>query len=108
MVSYEWDIESWFIDKSGEEEIYEHDHRDRLYEWPIDQLISAIHQDREPSPFEDKSIICFTRLVLVRDADEGRSWAYVSDDGKLPEYFLDAYDRPTVKVPKRFHDELSR
>lgn len=44
-------------------------------------------------------------LVLVRDDDEGRSWAYV-EDGKLPQYFTDADGADAAKVPQRFHREV--
>lgn len=44
-------------------------------------------------------------IVLVRDADEGRSWAYLAG-GNLPPYFKDAYGINTAKVPARFIREV--
>lgn len=103
-IRYEWDIETVC---AASEDILDHDHRDRLSEYGMDQLIRAINQEREP---ENN----FTRLVLVRDCFDlddqmtCRSWAYVTDDGKLPERFLDAYDRPIAAIPKRFIEEFNR
>lgn len=44
-------------------------------------------------------------LVLVRDADDGRSWAYI-EDGELPLYFKDSDGSYATKVPQRFHKEV--
>ena len=79
--SYEWDYET--VDKNGD--VIEHNHRDKLSQFT--------EQDKTDT------------LVLVRDKGPERHWAYV-ENGKLPEFFSDAYQRPTVKVPKRFHKEL--
>lgn len=48
------------------------------------------------------------RVGLVRDLPRlgGRSWAYVTD-GKLPEYFTDAFDDQTAKVPAKYARELA-
>jgi hypothetical protein len=100
-VQYEWDIETWSVGEDGENEVLDHDHRDKLSEFGIEELIRAINQDVEPGD-------TYTRLVLVRDDDNGRSWAYVTDDGNLPEQFCDAYDRPVAKVPQRFIAEFNR
>lgn len=45
------------------------------------------------------------QIVLVRDDEDGRSWAYV-EDGKLPEYFTDAEGADCAKVPQRFVREV--
>jgi hypothetical protein len=102
-IRYEWDIETVCAES---EDILDHDHRDKLSDFGMERLIRAINQDAEP----DKN---FTRLVLVRDRlDNGgvacRSWAYVTDDGKMPEQFLNAYDKPVAKVPQRFIEEFNR
>ena len=102
-IRYEWDIETVCAES---EDILDHDHRDRLSEFGMEELLHAINQDAEPGNN-------FTRLVLVRDRlDDGgvacRSWAYVTDDGKMPEQFLDAYDKPVAAVPKRFVEEFGR
>lgn len=46
-------------------------------------------------------------IVLVRDDDDRRSWAYM-EDGKLPEYALDAYETEWGKIPKKYHAEVAR
>lgn len=95
--TYEWDIELWNGD-----EIIDHDHRDRLTEFGSEELILAINSDVLNAAGD------YTKLVLVRDSDrDGRAWAYVTD-GKLPDQFLDAYDRPVVNVPKRYREEFAR
>lgn len=45
-------------------------------------------------------------FVLVRDDEEGRSWAYVEGD-KLPEFFTDADGADGAKVPQRFVKEIA-
>jgi hypothetical protein len=80
---YEWDYET--VNQDGD--IIDHNHRKELNQFT----------DQEKTD----------TLVLVRDKGHERSWAYV-ENGKLPDFFCDAYKRPTVKVPKRFHKELAR
>lgn len=92
-IRYEWDIETW-----RDDEIVDHDHRDRLHDFGGEELTRAVAEDGY-------------RLVLVRDrfANDDlvcRSWAYVTD-GKLPDQFLDAYDNPVATVPKRFIKEFN-
>lgn len=101
-IHYEWDIETQRVD-DDEVLIIDHDHRDRLTEFGTEQLILAINGDILNSDGD------YTKLVLVRDSDrDGRSWAYVTDDGTMPDQFLDAYDKPVAKVPKRFIEEFNR
>lgn len=98
MTTYEWDIETW-----NDEEVVDHDHRDRLSEFGMEALILAINGDIVNGAGD------YTKLVLVRDSDkDGRAWAYLTEDGKMPEHFLDAYERPVCKVPKRFIEEFNR
>lgn len=102
-ICYEWDIET--VDAESDD-ILDHDHRDKLNDFSMEQLLHAINQDLDPGN-------TYTRLVLVRDSFHGddltsRSWAYVTDDGEMPENFLDAYDRATAAVPKRFIEEFNR
>lgn len=86
--TYEWDIETW-----EDDEVVDHDHRDKVHEFGGEKLTRAVAEDGY-------------RLVLVRDDDRGRSWAYVTN-GELPTHFLDAYERPTAKVPARFVSEFN-
>lgn len=89
-VSYEWDYE--ILDELGEE-IVDHNHRDTLAEFRPDDIT--------------------TSLVLVRNFGsensglQEREWAYVVN-GKLPEWFEDAFGAKTTKVPQRFHKELAK
>lgn len=98
MTTYEWDIETVDIES---EDILDHDHRDKLSEYGLDQLIRAINGDRETPT-------TMTRLVLVRDTEAGRAWAYLNEWGELPNKFLDAYDKPVAPMPKRFVTEFAR
>jgi len=84
-VQYEWNIET-----HDGEDIEDNDFADKLTE----------HTDTEILNADALVLVCD-----VRDYSLDRSWAYVKD-GKLPSYFLDAYDHETRKVPKRFHKEL--
>ena len=94
-VRYEWDIET--RTKVGREwEVDSHDHRDRLRDFDPDDLRPIL----AASPGERV-------LVLVRDDDEGRAWAYV-DQGALDPYFYDAHGGIVRTVPKRFAAELAR
>ncbi len=86
---YEWDLETWEGDQ-----VEDHNHSDKIF--------------RLPNKNE--------KLVLVRDVGNDisgvvhRVWAYV-ENGVLPEYFYDCGDgdqKTTIKVPKRFHQELKR
>ena len=49
------------------------------------------------------------RIVLVRDDDNGKSWAYLGEElpGKLPWYFTDAMCCDVAKVPARFHSQIT-
>lgn len=91
--TYEWDIETW-----ADDEVVDHDHRDRVHEFDGEKLTRAVAEDGY-------------RLVLIRDVHKNndlvcRSWAYVSD-GELPDHFLDADDRPIAKVPPRYAAEFN-
>ena len=47
-------------------------------------------------------------LVRTEDTFNGdMAWAYLTD-GRLPEYFADAFGHDTTKVPQRFHRETER
>jgi hypothetical protein len=88
MVYYEWSLE--YIDKRGD--IIDIDFADKVADFGM-SVLSA-------------------RLCLVRNAGneidglQDRQWAYVKD-GQLPVHFEDsAANETTVKVPKRFQEEL--
>lgn len=97
MVSYEWDIEEWDYDDDNEIEITDHWFQDKLSSYPKEALEKAITEGR---------------LVLVRDDDTSRLWAYTKD-GKMPEYFsiLEAdgnYYETGFEVPKKYLNEFSK
>lgn len=85
--TYEWDIET--TDEHGD--IIDHNHVDELKEYT----------ERELGELKSGN------LVLVRDDDYSRGWAYV-EKGKLPEYITDACGCNIVKVPQKFHNELKK
>ena len=88
-VEYEWDCET--VDTYGD--IIEHTH-------------GATHAEVKAWSAANPCEPGFRRdLVLVRDDDEGRAWAYL-EDGKLPEFFQDAGLCNVSKVPQRFHREV--
>lgn len=93
-VSYEWDVE--FVTSDEYQDIEHH--------WFCDSYAQALKVSKENANFIPG---CFTRIVLVRDDDDRRSWAYIDGD-KLPEYAEDAYNVNWGKIPARFHSEVSR
>lgn len=87
---YEWDVE--VVDPNGDIE-------DHLHQTSFADCVKVAAEETQPG---------YTRsIVLVRDDDKGRSWAYL-EDGALPEELLDAYDRPAAKTPQRFRKEVER
>ena len=55
----------------------------------------------------------FDKLVLVRDSEQGKLWAYVDESHMLPKYFSrpeedGKYYETNVLVPQRFHREIAR
>ena len=95
-VYYEWDCETVAAvdtDDAAENDVLDHAHGATLAE------VLRWSRQNPPDPGTRHDI------VLVRDDDDGRSWAYMEDDGSLPEFFEDAYCRRVAKVPKRFHAE---
>ena len=94
-VFYEWDVETVTAtetDAHEEDEVMEHYHCSSYKEA---RARAATKPDEG----------CKHEVALVRDDDEGRSWAYV-EDGVLPEFFSDANGCNTAKVPQRFVKEV--
>lgn len=89
-ITYEWDCETVTDDEF--EDVEDHYHSAKL----ADVLAYS-----KASPPTD----CTHRVVLVRDDDDRRSWAYL-EDGVLPSHFDDADGRRWGKVPARFHAEV--
>ena len=90
MVTYEWDIET----VSNDGEVLDHHHADRLKDLPTPSTKNEV-------------------LVLIRDTETERLWAYVDESRMLPRYFSrpeadGQYHETSVAVPKRFHREIAR
>jgi hypothetical protein len=91
-VAYDWDIEELTLDEHAE--IVDHWYADSLANYPIRPL----------TPNEDLTLVRYEYTDI--DGEQSRYWAYVRN-GKLPEFFSDAYDVTDIKVPQKFHKELS-
>ena len=123
--SFEWDIETRGLMANDPTiaDVLDHNHQDRLDEFDRRALDEAIEgaswidqtTSASGSHYEDRKLRA--SLVLVRDEWEMRGkepvelglrlWAYV-EDGKLPEFFSTNREVTTIRVPARFHRELSR
>ena len=101
MISYEWVVE-YIPDRSDDDgDIVEVNHFDTFNEafnWVLDSA----------APFDHD-------IALVRDVGndaEGiidRAWAYLNEDDKLPETFTySAGEDSGIRVPKRYHTEVTR
>ena len=93
MVLYEWDCEEVLNDE--DETVVDHNHGTTLAE------VQEFKRD-----LDDHNATGV--IALVRDDDDGRTWAYLRADGTLPVYFEDAFHRPCARVPQRFHKETKR
>jgi hypothetical protein len=93
-VIYEWDVEEVSTLPEDQGDIIEH--------WFQTSYAGCVKKSAEAPQAGAE-----WKVVLVRDDDEGRSWAYM-DDGKLPEHFTDANGADCAKVPQKFHAEVQR
>ena len=90
------------------------------YEWGVELVIDDEHEDIDDTFYFDSFAEAKREaekpregyrsvIVLIRDQGsedrgvENRQWAYLEDDGTLPEEF-DGGNR----VPKRFHQEVAK
>lgn len=96
-VTYEWAVETTTNVDTGEYEKGE--------------ILDVNHFDTFAEAKEHADGPCWAGceevLVLVRDTDSDRAWAYMVD-GKLPTHFTDAYGRAVAKVPERYHREVAK
>jgi hypothetical protein len=90
-VIYEWCVE--VVDGYG----------DIVDNYFADSLAQAIEWAGDDDEYEHQ--ICLVRTEDTFNGD--RAWAYLTD-GRLPEYFADAFGHDTTKVPQRFHRETER
>jgi hypothetical protein len=92
-IVYEWCVE--VVDSYGDiVDNYFADSLAQAIEWAGDDDGEYEHQ------------ICLVRTEDTFNGD--RAWAYLTDDGRLPAYFADAFGHDTTKVPQRFHRETER
>lgn len=89
-VVYEWDVEEFTDDE----------HEDIVQHYFCTKFSEALAISRATP--EDG---CKRRVVLARDDDEERSWAYLQDDATMPEFFENADGVEYARVPKRFKAE---
>ena len=95
---YEWDVETQAVGDSGTAEngdVLDHDFCSSYAE-AVRNLANDPPQSGE-----------YKVIVLIRDDDICKAWAYM-EDGKLPDFFADAYGNEDAKVPQRFHAEVYR
>jgi hypothetical protein len=90
MVIYEWNIETIEVGDI-DSTVVDNRFADKLSEYEPKHIINNDSDHRK-------------MLVLVRDDDFGRSWAYVIG-GILLDKFVDANTQEVADVPKRFHTE---
>jgi hypothetical protein len=97
-----------------------------IYEWDVEEVTTLENDNHSKGDIQEHyfqtsaadcvdhckqqpSNGCHWEICIVLDTHDSRSWAYVDMDAMtLPEWFEDAAGRNTRKVPKRFHDELSK
>jgi hypothetical protein len=97
MTSYEWDVETVAIVETTDYaigDIAEHYHCESYRE-----ALAYAEKTEPPAGFG-------FAIVLVRDDDALRAWAYV-EKGQLSEVFSDANGVKYRKTPKRFIDEVN-
>lgn len=98
-IHYEWDVET--VELYGEcEEVVDHFHQPS---YRAAQVNKRALEKNDPSMRYD--------IVLVRDEESrggSRTWAYLREDGTLPQTFEDASGNPATTVPKNFHIEVAR
>lgn len=94
---YEWDVEE-VVTEDGDEIVLDHAHQ-RSYA----DCLAFIAKWERTLALGAKRL----QIVLVRDDQDGRSWAYVRD-GELATWFSDAHGVELTKVPQRFRVEVAR
>lgn len=102
MVSYEWDVET-HIYYNESSDIDSMDVLDHEFSESFEEASQkfCVQPEQYPEGVSSKHI------VLVRDDDFMRTWAYL-DGNKLPEFFMDADGKNQTKVPKKFHKEVEK
>ena len=90
-VEYEWVVEAWEDSEVVETEYY------------------ATYRDARRAHNADTERGKLVTIALLRDhSDDGRLWAYLTDDGLLPEHFTNSWGQPDCKVPAKYRNEVTR
>lgn len=92
-VSYEWTVE--LIDA----------HEDIVDSHYFDTLADAVEFSGRHDRSDDG--IVKTDIGLVRNDDDGNSWAYIVD-GKLDMYLRDSYQNALYDTPKKYLKEVTK
>lgn len=98
MIRYEWDCEQ--VDRESED-VIDHEFGDTLEE----VRGHALRAERCNPGFRYDIVLC---RYDENDRYTDISWAYMREDGTLPDHFADAGGREVAKVPKRFHKEVGK
>ena len=96
-VVYEWDVETLAATDTVDhekDEVIDHNHQASYSD--------ALREAAMPAPEGFRF-----GIVLVRDDDDGRAWAYV-ENGALPQHFADANGAEIHRVPVRFVREVTK
>jgi len=88
-------VHEWDVERVCDDEVLEHYHQESYAD-----CLNFVKSFNVPVGEE-------LHVVLVRDDDKCRSWAYV-EDGALAEIFTDACDRTVAKVPNKYHVECGK
>lgn len=88
-IDYEWDVE----EMDGEEIVDHH-------------FCDSFSEARDLATEGNMKIVLVCRVENWDRGTTAVSWAYLGEDGSLPEFFTDAGGRATRKVPKKFHAEI--
>lgn len=97
-VIYEWDVET--VADGDTTDFEDGEVIDHYHVTSYKEAASYVRDNKADDGFRFE-------VVLVRDDDEGRSWAYLGD-GKLPEFFTDADGADDAKVPQKFVREVAK
>lgn len=97
-VTYQWSVECQVTYTDGVSEV--------LSRQDCDSFAEAVAASKDaPKPHQDGSTK--NVVLLVRDDENSRTWAFLGDDGSLDDFFTDALGKRAEPVPQRFHQEAS-
>jgi hypothetical protein len=107
-VFYEWDVEEVAV-SLGKYERQDVEEGDIVEHWFQDNFADCLKhvatQKLEPG---FKWEIVLVRNTDATNAEEPRTWAYLNDNGTLPEFFQGSGGDDQTRVPQRFHKEVEQ